>query len=317
MTAASSTQPGSRLGPYLAYAAVCIVWGSTFLALRIGVQTIPPWTLIAVRCLLAGGMMTGYALWRGATLPGLRGLASAAITGMLLFSVSQGLVAWGELRVPSGAAAVMCCTVSLLTPTISWLMGASGRPRILAVIGLAIGFAGVVVLARPGAETADQMAALAILAAQFAWALAAAIAKKVPPAESALLGSGLQLLAGAPAAAAFAGLRGEWNAFSLAQISTNSLLALLYLVVMGSIVAFGCFGWLVQIWKPERLSTYAYVNPVVALLLGAAILGETVGPRELSATALILSAVAIVMLSNRPPRPAASPCRLEPVTDCR
>jgi drug/metabolite transporter (DMT)-like permease len=317
MTAASSTQLEARLGPYFAYAAVCIVWGSTFLALRIGVQTIPPWTLIAVRCLLAGGMMTGYALWRGASLPGLRALASAAVTGMLLFSVSQGLVAWGELRVPSGAAAVMCCTVSLLTPTISWLMGASGRPRILAVIGLAIGFAGVVVLARPGAEPADQMAALGILAAQFAWALAAAIAKKVPPAESALLGSGLQLLAGAPAAVAFAGLRGEWTGFSPAQISTHSLLALLYLVVMGSIVAFGCFGWLVQIWKPERLSTYAYVNPVVALLLGAAILGETVGPREISATALILGAVAIVMLSNRPRRPAALHCRLEPVTDCR
>jgi len=86
---------------------------------------------------------------------------------------------------------------------------------------------------------------------------------------------------------------------------------------MGSIVAFGCFGWLVQIWKPERLSTYAYVNPVLALLLGAAILGETVGPREISATALILGAVAIVMLSNRPRRPAVSPCSLEPVTDCR
>ncbi len=319
MTAPSPTQSEARLGPYLAYAAVCIVWGSTFLGLRIGVQTIPPWTLIAARCLLAGGLMTGFALLRGARLPSARALISAAITGMLLFSVSQGLVAWGELRVPSGEAAVMCCTVSLLTPTVSWMMGASGRPRILAVIGLAIGFAGVVVLARPGSEPANQMAALGILAAQFAWAIAAAIAKKVPPADTPLLGSGLQLLFGAPAAAAFAGLRGEWTQFSLAQVSTHSALALLYLVVMGSIVAFGCFGWLVQIWKPERLSTYAYINPVVALLLGAAILGETVGPREIGATALILGAVAIVMFSNRPrpSRAASASCTLEPVTDCR
>ena len=319
MSTAAATKPDTGPGPLLAYAAVCIVWGSTFLALRIGVQTIPPWTLIAARCLLAGSLMTGFALWRGARLPGPRSLASAAITGMLLFSVSQGLVAWGELRVPSGEAAVMCCTVSLLTPAVSWLMGASSRPNILAVIGLAVGFAGVVVLARPGAEPANQMAALAILAAQFAWAIAAALARKIPPAGTPLLGSGLQLLAGAPAAAAFAGLRGEWTGFSLAQVSTHSLLALIYLVVMGSIVAFGCFGWLVQIWKPERLSTYAYINPVVALLLGAAILGETVGLREIGATALILGAVAIVMVSNRPRRSRhpAPPCTLAPVTDCR
>jgi drug/metabolite transporter (DMT)-like permease len=319
MTAAASTQPDTRLGQYLAYAAVCIVWGSTFLALRIGVQTIPPWTLITARCLLAGGLMTGFALWRGARLPGPRALASAAITGMLLFSVSQGLVAWGELRVPSGEAAVLCCTVSLLTPAVAWLMGAAGRPSLLAVTGLAVGFAGVVVLARPDGAHGDQMACLGILAAQLAWAVAAAVARKIPPAESPVLGSGLQLLASTPAAAAFAGLRGEWTGFSLAQVSTNSLLALAYLVVMGSIVAFGCFGWLVQIWKPERLSTYAYINPVVALALGAAILGETVGQREILATGLILGAVAIVMLSNRPrrPRAAAAPCTLAPVTDCR
>jgi drug/metabolite transporter (DMT)-like permease len=319
MPCQDTTRPRDGLGPLLAYAAVCIVWGSTFLALRIGVQTIPPWTLIATRCVLAGSLMTGFALWRGARLPGPRALASAAITGMLLFSASQGMVAWGELRVPSGEAAVLCCTVSLLTPAVSWLMGASGRPNPLAVLGLVVGFAGVVVLARLDGRPADQMACLAILAAQFAWAIGAAIARKIPPADSPLLGSGLQLLAGAPAAAAFAGLRGEWTGFSLDHVSTHSALALFYLVVMGSIVAFGCFGWLVQIWKPERLSTYAYINPVVALLLGAAILGETVGLREVLATALILGAVGIVMVSNRLSRPHAGvpACALEPITDCR
>jgi drug/metabolite transporter (DMT)-like permease len=248
-----------------------------------------------------------------------RALGSAAITGMLMFTVSQGLVAWGELRVPSGEAAVLCCTVSLLTPAVSWLMGASGRPSLLATSGLAIGFAGVVVLARLDGAHADQMACLGILGAQFAWAIAAAVARKIPPAGSAVLGSGLQLLAAAPASLVFAGLRGEWTHFSFAQISTHSLLAMIYLSVMGSIVAFGCFGWLVQIWKPERLSTYAYINPVVALFLGAAILGETVGRREILATALILGAVAIVMLSNRPrrARAAPSPGVLAPVTDCR
>jgi drug/metabolite transporter (DMT)-like permease len=319
MPASIPTRAETGTGPLLAYLAVCILWGSTFLALRIGVETIPPWTLVGARCALAGAMLAGFALWRGARLPGPRALASAIVSGVLMFSASQAMIAWGELRVPSGQAAVLSCTVSLLTPAISWMMGASRRPNALTALGLAIGFAGVVVLARLDGQKADQMACLVILAAQFAWAIGAAIARKIPPAGSAMLGSGLQLLAGAPAALAFAGLRGEWSGFALSQISTRSACAALYLVVMGSVVAFGCFGWLVQIWKPERLSTYAYINPVVALLLGAAILGETVGRREILATTLILGAVAIVMLSNRvrATRVPASPCVLEPVTDCR
>jgi drug/metabolite transporter (DMT)-like permease len=319
MPAPASPRADTGTGPLLAYLAVCILWGSTFLALRIGVETIPPWTLVGARCVLAGAMLAGFALWRGARLPGARALASAIVSGVLMFSASQAMIAWGELRVPSGQAAVLSCTVSLLTPTISWMMGASRRPNAMTALGLVIGFAGVVVLARLDGQKADQMACLVILAAQFAWAIGAAIARKIPPAGSAMLGSGLQLLAGAPIALAFAGLRGEWSDFTLSQISTRSACAALYLVVMGSVVAFGCFGWLVQIWKPERLSTYAYINPVVALLLGAAILGETVGRRELLATALILGAVAIVMLSNRvrAPRATNSPCVLEPVTDCR
>lgn len=313
------TRPENGLGPLLAYAAVCIIWGSTFLALRIGVETIPPWTLGGVRCLIGGSLLAGFALLRGARLPGPFALGSAAITGMLMFSVSQALVTWGELRVPSGEAAVLCCTVSLLTPAISWLLGASGRPNPLALLGLTVGFAGVAVLARLDGQAADQMAALGILGAQFAWAIGAALARKIPPAGSAMLGSGLQLLLAAPASLAFAGLRGEWTGFSLGQVSTQSVLAVLYLSVMGSVVAFGCFGWLVQIWKPERLSTYAFINPVVALLLGAAVMGETVGRRQILATALILGAVAIVMLSNRPrkPRRSMAAAALEPVTDCR
>jgi drug/metabolite transporter (DMT)-like permease len=319
MPAIPSTRPENGLGPLFAYAAVCIVWGSTFLALRVGVETIPPWTMSSVRCVIGGSLLAGFALWRGARLPGPRALASAAVSGMLLFTVSQAMVGWGELRVPSGEAAVLCCTVSLLTPAVSWLMGASSRPNRMALLGLTVGFCGVAVLARLDGQAADQRAALAILVAQLAWAIGAGVARKIPPAGSAALGSGLQLLLAVPASLAFAGLRGEWTGFSFAQVSTNSLLAVLYLSVMGSVVAFGCFGWLVQIWKPERLSTYAFINPVVALLLGAALLGETVGRRQILATALILGAVAIVMLSNRPRKErshALSPA-LEPVTDCR
>jgi len=287
-------------GPILAFLVVCFVWGSTFLAMRIGVETIPPWTIIGGRCLVAGAMLCAFAFFRGARMPGPRALGSAIVSGVLLFSCSQAMVAWGELRLPSGQAAVLCCTVSLLTPAVSWGMGAAGRPSLLAVIGLLLGFLGVVVLTRPDAHAGDQLARAVIVLSALAWAIGAAVARRVPPAGSALLGSGLQLLAGAPAALAFAWARGEWTHLTMAAVSGRSVLAMAYLVVMGSIVAFACFGWLVQIWQPERLSTYAFINPLVALALGAALMGEKLGLRELAATTLILGAVGLVMLGNRP-----------------
>jgi drug/metabolite transporter (DMT)-like permease len=287
------------VGPALAYLTVCTVWGSTFLAIGIGVETIPPWTMIGVRCAIAGAILAGAALLRGARLPGRRAMASAAGSGFLLFSCSQSMLAWGEMHLPTGQAAVLGCTVSLLTPLVSWLLGAAGRPSATAAVGLLVGFAGVAVLARPEAHGTSHLAATVVLLSAVAWAFGAALARLVPPAGSALLGSGLQLLAGCPGALAIAGLRGEWTHFALAQISGRSLLALLYLIAFGSLVAFACFGWLVQIWRPERLSTYAFVNPLVALALGAAVLGETVGAREAAATAMILGAVALVMWGNR------------------
>ncbi len=294
----SAKEPGEFL-PLLAYLTICVVWGSTFVALRVGVQTIPPWTMIGLRCLLAGLPLIFFALYRGARLPGPRALASAAASGVLMFTGSQALLAWAELRVPSGQAAVLTCMVSLLTPTVTWMMGAADRPSLLAVAGLILGIGGVGVLARPDGHAANQFAVDAVLLSTLCWAVGAAIARKIPPAGSAMLGSGLQLVAGGPGALAMAWVCGEWTHLDYAAISTRSVLAMLYLVVMGSIVAFGCFSWLVQIWKPERLSTYAFINPLVALALGAAFLGETVGLREVAATGLILAAVALVMLGNR------------------
>jgi drug/metabolite transporter (DMT)-like permease len=299
MSSLSGRTRKNGAGPILAFVVVCTVWGSTFLALRIGVETVPPWTLCGLRCVFAGALLTGFALLRGARLPGRRALGSAVASGVLMFSCSQAMVAWAEQHVPSGQAAVLSCTVSLLTPAVSWWMGAAGRPSPLSVAGLLLGFLGVVVLAHPDAGAGDQLAMLILLGSALLWALGAAIARRVPPAHSALLGSGLQLLAGAPAALAFAWGRGEWTHLDAAAISGRSVLAMAYLVVMGSILAFACFGWLVQIWPPERLSTYAFVNPVVALVLGAALMGEPLGLREAAATALILGAVGLVMMGNR------------------
>jgi drug/metabolite transporter (DMT)-like permease len=291
-------------GPIAAYLVLCFVWGSTFLAIRVAVQTVPPWTMIGTRCLVAGAILAGFALVRRAAWPDRRALASAAVTGALLFAGSQALLAWGELRLPSGEAAVLVCTGSLLTPVATWLLGASRRPSAMAFAGLFLGFGGVAFLVRPqaaGLPAAGHFAAsLGVLASSVSWSVGAALAKRVRPAPSALLGSGLQLLAGGIASIAFAGLRGEWVHLDPALISWPSIEAMAYLIVMGSLVAFACFGWLVHIWRPEILSTYGFVNPVVALVLGALLLGETVGPREVVATLVILSGVALVMAANRP-----------------
>ena len=291
-------------GPVAAYLALCLIWGSTFLAIRIAVETLPPFAMIGVRCLVAAAVLAAIALWRGASWPDRRAWASASLTGVLMFAGSQAVLSWGETRLPSGPAAVLGCTVSLFTPIASWLLGASARPSRQAALGLLAGFAGVAVLVGPDASgrPIDALAAVVVLCSAVSWSFGAALARRMPPAHSPLLGSALQMAFGGVACLAIAAGRGEWALLNLAQVSERSLLAMLYLVVMGSLVAFACFGWLVRIWQPERLSTYAYINPLVALALGASLGGEAVGLRELGATALVLGAVALVMLGGRPAR---------------
>ena len=301
----------SRLGPIAAYFTLCLVWGSTFLAIRIAVETLPPWTMIGLRCAIAGMLLTAFAWLRGDRLPRGPALASAAVTGVLLFAGSQSLLSWGELRLPSGEAAVLVCTGSLFTPVATWLMGGSARPGGRAWAGLLVGFAGVAWLVRPEAGAAHGpghfAASIGVLCSSLSWALGAGLAKRVPPGQAPLMGSGLQLLAGAMGALAIGGLRGEWAHLALAGISGRSLLAMAYLVIMGSLVAFVCFGWLVRIWRPEVLSTYGFVNPVVALVLGAVFAGEAVGAREVAATCVILCGVALVMLGNHGRRASPVP----------
>lgn len=289
-------------GPIAAYVALCIIWGSTFWGIRVGVETIPPLVMIGARSLLAGLVLAGVAAVLKAGWPTRLQLASAAVTGMLLFVGGQSMLAWGETRLPSGQAAILGCTVSLFTPIVSWLIGASKRPGPVASVGLLLGFAGVVVLAGMGRGTPDGLACIAVLMSSVSWAFGAAIARRWPPARSALLGSGMQMVAGGVAALMVGGARGEFQTLAAHAVSQRSMLAFAYLVVVGSLVGFACFGWLVQIWRPERLSTYAYVNPVVALGISAALAGEAVGLREVGAVALILSAVALVMVFGRPSR---------------
>ena len=282
--------------PLAAYAAICLIWGSTFYAVRVGVETIPPWTLMGTRSLIAGTILLAVARLGGARVLGRAGLASAAAAGALMFLCGHGLLAWAEMRVPSAASAVLGCTVSLLTPLSTWMIGASRRPGALAVAGLLVGFAGVFILADPLHGRFDTIGCLALVISNTGWAFGAAIARRWPSATSTLLTSAMQLLIGGSLCLGAAALRGEWAPGMLAHVSGRSLMGLAYLVTFGSLIAFASYGWLVQVWQPERVSTYAYVNPVVALAIGVWIAGEAFGVRELLATCLILGAVALVMV---------------------
>ncbi len=286
-------------GPIAAYLAICLIWGSTFLAIRIAVETVPPWLMVAVRSILAGLLLGGFAALRGASLPNRRGLISAAASGTLMFACAQGMLAFGETRVPSGQAAVVNATLSLFMPLAAWLLGTAPPPGRIAAFGLALGFVGVVVLANPGHAYIDLIGCAAVQVSAASWAFGTAIARRWPPARTASMSSGAQMLIGGVVSLAFSGAVGEWRHFDAASISLRSVLAFTYLITIGSMVAFAAYGWLVRIWRPERLVTYTYINPIVALLIGAGVAGEAIGMREIAATLLILAAVAIVMLGNR------------------
>jgi drug/metabolite transporter (DMT)-like permease len=287
-------------GPVAAYLALCFVWGSTYLGIRLAVATIPPWLMVGSRSLLAGAALTLFALARGARLPTARGMIPLAAGGALLFVGGQGMLAVAETRIESGQAALLGALQALVMPLAAWALGAAGAPAAAAWLGLLTGFAGVTVLVNPGAHALDLLGIGAVLASTLFWSFGGAIARRWPVGPL-VLASGLQMVIGGVGCLAIGVASGEWHGFSLTHVTARSAAGFCYLVTVGSLVGFSAFAWLVQIWSPARLSTYTYVNPVVALALGALIAGEALTLRDMLATLLILGAVGVVMMAGRRP----------------
>ena len=286
-------------GPIAAYLALCLIWGSTYLAIKLVVVEVPPWLMIGARCLIAGSLLGSFSLARGVRLPPRRGILSAAASGTLMFTLGQASLAFGETRVPSGQAAVLGTMLSLFMPMAAWALGTAARPGLMAALGLILGCVGVGVLANPEAGALDMVGSMAILFSGLSFAFGAAVSRRWPASRTSNMTSSLQMLfGGAFCLLASLGL-GEWGRFDSHAIGRPAVLAFLYLITMGSLVAYAAFGWLVHIWRPARLATYTYVNPVVALVLGALMAGEKIGVREVVATMIILGAVALVMFGNR------------------
>jgi drug/metabolite transporter (DMT)-like permease len=290
--------PAGGSGPIIAYIALCCIWGSTYLAIRMAVETLPPHIMVGVRSVMAGMAMGVFALARGAQLPRGRHLASAAISGILLFAGGQSLLALAETRLGSGPAAVLNATQALIMPLTAWAIGAGRAPGRPTWLGLLAGFIGVAILVRPGLGGLDIAGAACVLGSVLCWSFGGAITQRWPVGPVAVT-AGTQMVIGGMACLLLSLVFGDWHGFTLAGVGHRSWIGFAYLATVGSLGGFGAFAWLVQIWPMERLATYTYINPVVALLLGAALAGETITPREIVATLVILSAVGVVMWSAR------------------
>ncbi len=306
----------SRWQVALALALVYVVWGSTYLAIRFAVETLPPFGMAAARFLVAGAALYLWARARGAARPTAGQWRSAATVGLLLLLGGNGAVVWAEQAIPSSLAALLVSTVPLFMALLEWLH-AGQRPTLPVAAGLLAGFVGVVLLVDPtglAGASVPLVPALVTTAAALSWAAGSLYARKAPAPASPLLGSAMQMLAGGLALLFVSVASGEAARFDPAGSSAQSVAALLYLVVFGSLIGFTAYAWLLRNVQPALASTYAYVNPVVAVLLGWALAGEAVGPRTLFASALIVGGVGLITaMKGRKPAKVEEPAASWPV----
>lgn len=285
----------------LAFAAIYLIWGSTFLAIRFAVETIPPLLMMSGRCLGAGLVLYAAARLSGVPPPERRQWLPAFISGGLLFLVCHGVLAWAEQRVASGPAALMQATIPLWMVLLDWLAGTGPRPRAFVVLGLAVGFTGVGLLVLSGRAAAggiDPAIGGIMLLGSMAWVVGSLYSRGAGLPRSVPLATGMQLLAGGSLLLAAAGPFGDVRRLSIAGVSTRSLLSLAYLIVFGSVIALTAYNWLLRETTPARLSTYSYVNPVVAVFLGWLFASEPVGMAMLVPTGVIVAGVGLTLFAK-------------------
>jgi drug/metabolite transporter (DMT)-like permease len=293
----------SRTALAIAFATIYVVWGSTYLGIRIAVDTLPPFLMAGARFLVAGGLMSA---WLAAT-GGFRATAHQwrdnAVIGVFLLLGGNGLISWAEQFIPSGLTALLVGAQPLTMVLTEWIWPGGHRPTKITWAGLALGFAGVAWLAAPWQHAADGGLDLggitAILTGCSCWAFGSIYGRRVSKPAETLTAAAMQMLGGGAALMFVALAHGDFARFAPAAVSARSWLAFAYLIVMGSLVGFSCFVWLMKHSTPTRVSTYAYVNPLVAVFLGWLILGEPVTARTLVAAAVIVVSVAIITTQKR------------------
>ncbi len=294
-----ATRP-HRWQKLLAFAILYVVWGSTFLAIRIGVRELPPFLFAGMRFLAAGTAIYLWMLARGVPSPTSREWAAASLLAVPIFLVDYGLVFWAEKRVPSGVTAVMLATIPAFTALAEILLLRTQRLTLRLMFALLLGICGVVVLVSPagfGGGAIDAVGAAALIVGAMSWSFGSVLTRKLPLPQSKVMSAGAQMLAGGVLLSVAATFLGEFKGFSVRAISSAAWISLIYLIVAGSIVAFTAYIWLIGHESPTKVGTYAYVNPIIAVLLGYFLGGEALGARTVAGTALVLVSVVVITTS--------------------
>ncbi len=303
--------PPPRTRVLAAFATVYVVWGSTYLAIRVAIETLPPFLMAGGRFLVAGGALLALLRFRGVPSPDKVHWRNAMISGFLLLVGGNGLVVWAEQTVPSGLTALLVGLTPAWFALIDWWR--VGRaPQAQTVVGILVGFGGMALLVAwhdtPKSHVAvNPQGVLALVLAGMAWAGGSLFSKHHLHPESPWMTAALQMICGGALLTLLAGVTGEFQHTQWPSVSMRSLAAMVYLIVFGSWVAFSAYVWLLKVSKPAQVATYAYVNPVIALFLGKILLDETLNRRVLLAAAIILAGVVIITLPkelfrNRWPR---------------
>ncbi len=297
-----TTRP-PRWQTLLAFAIIYFVWGSTFLAIRIGVRVIPPILFAAMRFLTAGILLYGWVRLRGTPGPRRREWASAILVGFVIFVIDYGFVFWAERRVPSGITAVMLATIPVFMSLSEIIFLRTQKLTLRLVLAMLVGMAGVVVLVNPsvgfGQAPIDTLGAGALVISAMAWAMGAILTRKLPLPESKVMSSSAQMLAGGIMLTLTAAAFGDFRGFSFRDISPRVWMALAYLIFAGSIIAYTAYIWLIHHESPTKVGTYAYVNPVIAVLLGYFFGGEPLGGRTVAGTLLVLVSVLVITTAKK------------------
>ena len=280
-----------------AFLAVYLIWGSTYLAIWFVIESLPPFFMAGTRFVLAGAILYFFVRLRGASRETNADWGRAFVIGGLMLLGGNGAVVWAEQQVPSGLTSLLVATVPLWMVFMDWLRGGA-KPSARIVAGLVLGFSGVVLLVGGveslGASSIDFIGAAVVVFGAFLWANGSLFSRSAKLPSSPLLGTALEMVAGGVLLLLASLVAGEWSRIRLDLVSVRSLVAWVYLIAVGALVGFTCYIWLLKVTTPARVSTYAYVNPIVAMFLGWALANEPITIRNVLAAAIILTSVIVI-----------------------
>lgn len=289
-----------------AFIAVYIIWGSTYLAIAFAIDSLPPFLMLAVRFLVAGGVMLAWTLMRKRQPITRRQIVNAMIIGAATLGIGTGAVAWAQQEISSGIAALLVTTVPLWMVFLDWRWFGSGRPRAQVLFGLILGIVGVGLLAAPDLNGSSKgWAMLGVVVGSASWSVGSMQSKRMDLPKNLGVSAAWQMMGGGILLLIAGFLTGEVGGLDVQAMTTSSLLGLAYLVVFGSIVGFTAYVWLLANAQPRQIASYAFVNPVVAVLLGWLLAGEVLNTRIGIAMLVLVSAVALIVYYGRTPRSPA------------